>query len=239
MNTGVGDAYDIGWKLAAFLNSQGGEALLDSYEIERRPVALRNVAMSGSNAEVHLKYVTWVRQETPGLVRSNTLDGRKFRDRIRAHVLANDGENKSLGIEMGYRNDMSPVIVYDSRPQKEPEWTQRNYYPSTWPGARAPHVFLSDGVTPIYDLLGPDYTLVDFTADGLNAKEFATIAIQLKVPLSTVHLPDEAHVRQIWERDAVLLRPDLHVAWRGDGEQPPKPTAIEDILRISAGKQIN
>ncbi|RHZ53582.1 uncharacterized protein CDV56_106449 [Aspergillus thermomutatus] len=237
MNTGVGDAYDIGWKLAMALHSQGGEALLDSYEIERRPVALRNVAMSGRNAEVHLKYVTWVRQGTPGLVRSDTLEGRELRERIRAHVLANDGENKSLGIEMGYRHSGSPVVVYDSRPEKEPEWTPQSYHPSTWPGARAPHVFLNDGVTAVYDLLGPDYTLVDFTADGLNAKMFATIAAQLKVPLSTVHLPDDAHVRQIWERDAVLLRPDLHVSWCGDGEQPPETSAIEDILRISTGKR--
>lgn len=242
MNTGLGDAYDIGWKLAAVLNGTGGEFLLDSFEIERRPVAIRNVDMSGVHTQVHMKYVEWVKQEAPGTVLSSTEQGEELRDRIKAHVLANDGENQDLGIEMGYRNNGSPVVVTDRAPdgetEKEPQWNVRDYIPSTWPGARAPHVFLNDGETSIYDLFGPDYSLVDFTQNGHFAKEFATASSRLGIPLTVVHLPEEKHARKIWERDVVLVRPDLHVSWRSAvGLTSHWQTPIEDILLISTGKK--
>lgn len=237
MNTGLGDAYDLGWKLPMFLSGQGGDALLDSYEIERRPVAIRNVAMSGTNAGVHLKYASWVHEEPLRGVGSNTAARKELHERIRDHVVTNDGENKSLGIEMGYRHSTSPIIVADGTVEKEPAWTEREYFPSTWPGARAPHVLLKDHVTAIFDLLGPDYTVVDFTDEGRVAREFSVIAARLEVPLAILHLPEEEHAQRIWERDTVLVRPDQHVSWRGNSSQPPSLSEIEYILLVSSGRQ--
>jgi FAD-dependent monooxygenase len=237
MNTGLGDAYDLGWKLAMVLHKQGGEKLLDSYEVERRPVAIRNVSKSGINAEVHMKYASWVNAEPAGTIRSETPAGRNLRERLRSHVLTDDGENKNLGIEMGYRHSKSPVIVPDGNPNDEPIWTEKDYFPSTWPGARAPHVYLNDGVTPIFDLLGFDFTLVDFTGDGSVGKEFAVVATRLDIPLSLLHLPNEKHARQIWERDIVLVRPDHHVSWRSNVSQSPNQVEIEDILLVSSGRK--
>lgn len=134
MNTGLGDAYDIGWKLAMFLNGQGGERLLESYEAERRSVAVRNVAMSGRHAQVHMDYAGWVRQTSEGEVRSDSPEGQALRERIRSHVCANDGENKSLGIEMGYRLSSS-IILLEEDPVNEPKWSERDYVATTWPGS--------------------------------------------------------------------------------------------------------
>ncbi|KNG83319.1 hypothetical protein ANOM_007572 [Aspergillus nomiae NRRL 13137] len=237
MNTGVGDAYDLGWKLAMVLQGQCGERLLESYEIERRPVAIRNVAMSGTNVEMHMKYVSWVRGEPAGTVRSETPAGKDLRERIRSHVLAHDGENKYLGIEMGYRHTTSPVIVPDGDPKEQPPWTARDYFPSTWPGARAPHVYLNDGVTSIFERFGFDFTVVDFTEEGRVGEEFSAVAARLEIPLSVLHLPQEKHARQVWERDVVLIRPDHHVSWRSNVSQPPSREEIENALLISSGRR--
>lgn len=237
MNTGVGDAYDIGWKLAMVLHGQGGEKLIESYEIERRPVAVRNVAKSGTNAEVHMTYASWVQDGPAGTIRSDNPDGEKLREQIRSHVLINDGENQYLGIEMGYRNSNSPIIV-PGIPDEEPLWTEREYTPSTWPGVRVPHVYLNDGITSIFDLLGFDFTIVDFTGEGNVGKEFSVIATRLGIPLSVLHLPKEKHARQIWGRDLVLIRPDHYVSWRSTHGTKPGQIEIEKALLVSTGRSL-
>lgn len=235
MNTGLGDAYDIGWKLGMFLNGQGGERLLESYEAERRPVAVRNVAMSGRHAQVHMDYAGWVRQTSEGEVRSDRPAGQALRERIRSHVCANDGENKSLGIEMGYRLSSSIILLEDDDPGNEPRWSERDYVATTWPGSRVPNVILGDGVA-IHDRLGPDFTLVDFTLDGVYAKEFNRAIPQVKSRLTVVHLPQETTARKLWERSAVLVRPDMHVAWRsGETEGPWSKEGTERVLKSCLG----
>jgi len=234
MNTGIGDAYDIGWKLAMYLNGQGGQRLLESYEAERRPVALRNVAMSGRHAQVHMDYAGWVRQTSEGEVRSDGPEGHVLRERIRSHVCANDGENKSLGIEMGYRVSSS-VILLEEGPIKEPRWSERDYIATTWPGSRVPNIILSDGVA-IYDCLGRDFTLVDFTLDGAYAKEFNRAILQMKSKLAVVHLPQETVAQKLWEKPAVLVRPDMHVAWRsGETQGPWSKEVAENVLKTCLG----
>ncbi|PYH37631.1 monooxygenase [Aspergillus neoniger CBS 115656] len=234
MNTGLGDAYDIGWKLAMFLNDQGGERLLESYETERRPVAVRNVAMSGRHAQVHMNYAGWVRQTSEGEVRSNSPEGQALRERIRCHVYANDGENKSLGIEMGYRLSSS-IILLEEDPIKEPRCSERDYVATTWPGSRVPNIMLKDGVS-IHDRLGPDFTLVDFTIDGAYAKELDRATPKVTKRLTIVHLPQETMARKLWERSAVLVRPDMHVAWRsGETDVPWSKEDTERVLKRCLG----
>ena len=106
----------------------------------------------------------------------------------------------------------------------------RYYDPTTTPGSRVPHVFLKDGTTSIYDLLDEAFTLVDFSQDGEHAAAFAQVARQMHVPLTTVHLPGEPHVRQIWERDAVLVRPDDFSAWRSDRPCRPSLGTVRAVL---------
>ncbi|KAJ4154470.1 hypothetical protein NW754_001419 [Fusarium falciforme] len=234
MNTAVGDSFDLGWKLAAVIKGWGGSGLLQSYEAERKPVAVRNIERSGVHHKVHQDYVCWVIEAGSGAL-SATKDGLALRERIKAHVLEHDGENVDHGIEMGYRYNGSSIILKDQGEAKdEPEWDYRRYIPSTWPGARAPHVFLNDGKTSIFDLFGPGFTLVDFAPDRRWVTKFETVASRLGVPLTPVHLPQEHHARAVWESDAVLVRPDDHVAWRSPVSSVDQ-VDFDHILKVATG----
>jgi FAD-dependent monooxygenase len=238
MNTAVGDSFDIGWKLAAVLAGHGGAgALLQSYESERRPVAARNIERSGVHWSQHSFYKDLVEQ-TGDAVRARTPQGEDLRRQIARHLGTHDGENKDHGIELGYRYNGSGVIIPDGDGTEEPPWKYEAYIPSTWPGARAPHVFLKDGTTSVFDLFGqgPEYTLLDFTPAGRYIAAFGPEAAKLAIPLKSVHLPDEPHVKKIWERDAVLVRPDDHVAWRasgsgGSGDKGPEGVDV-DVTKV-------
>jgi hypothetical protein len=238
MNTAVADSFDIGWKLGAVLAGYGGPALLQSYHSERRPVAERNIEHSGVHWTVHTTW--WGLSVTPSIT-SQDQDGKELRARIAEHNRQYDGENKDQGIELGYRYTGSPVIVADEE-GKEPYWEKRHYVPSTWPGARAPHVFLKDGKTSIFDLFGTgrEYSLVDFTDDGRYIRRFEPMARKLHIPLKTIHLHEEEHTRAIWERDTALIRPDDHVAWRaklGSTEKDVDGLDVENVLLVAVGQR--
>src|ERR1700691_3740179 len=133
----------------------------------------------------------------------------------------------------------SPVIFQDSDGTKEPIWDYHRYVPSTWPGARAPHVFLKDGKTSILDLYGKEWTLIEFTSSSTSPSAipvFTKVAVELNIPLTPVHIQDEDHVRAIWERNIVLIRPDGHVAWRNNSA-PHTTEEVKDILEIVVGKK--
>jgi hypothetical protein len=134
---------------------------------------------------------------------------------------------------MGYRYGGSPIVLSDGETGTEPEWFPTHYVPSTWPGHRAPHVFLSDG-RPIFDLYGEDYTLVDFTPDGRGAE---LVALDDKHAIVHVHLPNEPNARKVWERNFVLVRPDGHVSWRSD--DVPSPKAGLNVLKTALGWEKN
>jgi hypothetical protein len=235
MNTALGDSFDIGWKLAAVLDGYGGQHLLRSYEAERRPVAVRNIDHSGVHAAVHFEWWEWCQKVGNEVVTSKTEDGRKLRTQIANHLQEHDGENKDQGIELDYRYNNSPVIVPDKN-SREPAWMAAQYTPSTWPGARAPHVFLADGKTSIFDLFSSNYTLIDFSKDGKWAKMFHSVAKTLAIPLKAVLLPNEAHAQSIWGRAAFLIRPDDHVAWRAASDAQAE-VDIEEVLLIAVGQR--
>jgi 2-polyprenyl-6-methoxyphenol hydroxylase-like FAD-dependent oxidoreductase len=215
MNTGAGDAVDVGWKLAALINGFGGPKLLDSYEAERRPVVLRNMRQSRRHLDVHFGHIELVHR-----------DARP--DEIAAWITAQPPENNYEGMYLGYRYDDSPVVCRDG--SIEPESDPVRYHPTTWPGGRPPHVLLGDG-TALFDRLGPEFTLVDFAGDG-RADALLSAAAQARVPIQHLVVSDP-HARALWERDLVLLRPDQHVAWRGQAA-PLDPAAIIRRVRGAA-----
>ncbi|KAL3456924.1 hypothetical protein BJX64DRAFT_293607 [Aspergillus heterothallicus] len=237
MNTAVGDSFDIGWKLAAVVHGHGGAHLLDSYERERRPVAVRNIERSGVHWSVHSAYKDWC-AEQPGVVLELSERGEDIRAKIAEWFSSHDAENLDIGLEMGYWYTSSNVVVIDKPREEEPPFHERENVPTTWPGARVPHVFLKDGVTSTHDLLGTgsEYTLIDFTSTGSYTDSFVYEAKTLKIPVKSVHLPDEDHVRRIWERDAILVRPDDHVAWRSSLSDKQQLN-VRRILQIAVGQK--
>lgn len=216
MNTAVGDSFDIGWKLSAVLKGDAGPELLSSYEAERRPVAEKNLEQAKKNWGVHGEW--WgMAQEARDVICQQSAEGGDAREKIKQFVETHDMENRAFGLELDYRYRESPIIAR-SEGDEESTWDEARYTPSTWPGIRAPSVWSKDGKQNIHHLLGqgPEFTLVDFSQEGFYADAFARESEMLEIPLRVVRLPEEDHARKIWERDAVLVRPDDHVAWRSD-----------------------
>jgi 2-polyprenyl-6-methoxyphenol hydroxylase-like FAD-dependent oxidoreductase len=209
MNTGVGDALDLSWKLAATLQGWGGDNLLNSYEIERRQVGERNVGASRYASTGRRK---WRSQFKPN-IRDNTPEGQATRDNLaRIADIEQRKTNEMIGSELGYRYVDSPII--DNIPGG-PELLFREYHPTTWPGARLPHVWLADG-TPMQDRIPDDsFTLLRL---GRTRADTAGIEDALKshgAPLTVLGVADDA-ARDIYGYDLILLRPDMHIVWRGN-----------------------
>lgn len=230
MNMGIGDAYDLGWKLAASMNYAGPD-LLRSYEPERRPVALRNVEHSGVHMQVHLNMNEFLAEGDPHRIDWPTEEGKALRQRIHEHYQAHDGENKDFGIEMGYIYE-SNVIQKTDPGEVKPTFQTSQYTPSSWPGSRAPHVFLSDG-SAIFDHLGKDWSLVTFADNEADVKILLMTAASLHIPIKHVDLRGQEHAHSIWKFELVLVRPDEHVAWRSNSVGGA--TKAREILEFAVG----
>ncbi len=220
MNIGVGDSMDLGWKLGAIINGWGGPKLLESYGLER------------ANAE------RWIQDEcihntgllAPQLVEDGISDdgpeGDAVRERVGARVLeVKSKEFNSIGAQLGYRYDESPIIVDDGSPR--PPTSMGHYEPSARPGARAPHVWLADG-SSLYDHFGTGFTLLKLDPDS-DTSPIEAAAAGRGVPLE-VFEPEADGLADLYEARLALIRPDHHVAWRGDGP-PSDPEAIIDRVR--------
>jgi 2-polyprenyl-6-methoxyphenol hydroxylase-like FAD-dependent oxidoreductase len=226
MNTGVGDAFDLSWKLAATLEGWGGPELLDSYEIERRQVGERNI---GASRYATLGYRKWRSQWRPE-IRDDTAAGRAVRDNLaKVADVEQRKVNEMIGAELGYRYVDSPII--DNIPGG-PEHLFRTYQPTSWPGARLPHVWLEDG-TPIQDRIpNTAYTLL--CLNGSHETAALEKAFRARsTPFGVLHVASEA-ARAIYERDLILLRPDMHVVWRGNS--PPDNPAELAALATGHGR---
>jgi 2-polyprenyl-6-methoxyphenol hydroxylase-like FAD-dependent oxidoreductase len=226
LNTGLGDAVGIGWMLEALVKGWGGPGLLDAYGAERRPIAIRNGSSSTRN------YQGWVRRDSDyEKIDAPGADGDAARASIGSQLSAMlYPEWNSLGIALGYRYSNSPVVVPDGSP--EPEDDASAYIQSARPGHRAPHAWLEDGRSTI-DLFGRGFVLLRLGALAPHVEIFTQAASAAGVPLRVEHLCEPEPVR-LYERALVLVRPDGHVAWRGD-QLPDDPAAV---LRICCGKSI-
>jgi hypothetical protein len=231
MNMGIADAFDLGWKLAAVINGEAGSGLLKSYELERRPVALRNVERSGVHFQVHDQLREILTGGDLHRLDGDTEEARKLRAAIHEHYQKHDGENKDFGIEMGYRYE-SPVIIRD-KDAEQPIWTPAQYTPTSWPGGRPPHIFLSGG-TPIFDKFGKDWTLLVFSEENCGQEFVNGAATSLSMPLKLVSLSGEELAKTLYEKVLVLVRPDQHVAWRAD--KVHSMLEAETILNVVTGR---
>ena len=217
MNGGVGDAVNFGWKLAAVIQGWGGEELLDSYEIERRQFHDRALAETIQNSEDN-------ELVTPGL--EDPIRGETLRATLGDQIRRTKPKNfQSLGISLGYRYENSPVMVSDGTPPT-PYETSR-YIPTAKPGHRAPHAWLSDG-TALFDHFGRAFTLLVLGPREVECSRLEHAAGACGVPL-TVLRRSEPELRELYQANLVLIRPDQHVGWRSDTE-PEDPSAVLDIL---------
>jgi hypothetical protein len=117
-----------------------------------------------------------------------------------------------LGIEAGYRYVGSPVVWPEAGDGPDPD--NPHYVPTSWPGARFPHVWLNDG-TALHDRLGPGYTLLRLGGSQADVSGLERALRATGAPLDVLDLRDE-RVRETAGFDLLLVRPDLHVVWRGN-----------------------
>ncbi len=218
MNTGVGDAIDLSWKLAATLQGWGGAKLLGSYELERRQVGERNVAASTFASRGRNKWRSLWRPN----IRDNTPEGAETRTELaRVAKIEQTKGNKMTGAELGYRYADSPLIWPE--PGEAPEHDFMNYVPTTWPGARLPHVWLGEG-RAMQDRIGNvlTYTLLRLGRTKADTAGLERAFAARGAPLQILDVADETP-RAVYGRDLLLLRPDMHVVWRGNA--PPEDAA--------------
>jgi 2-polyprenyl-6-methoxyphenol hydroxylase-like FAD-dependent oxidoreductase len=217
MNTGIGDVANLGWKLALALRTATGPSLLDSYEAERKPIALRNTSRAAHNYAADLALTTSEDLDDTG-ERGVAARGRAARQ----VVTTRETEWRSVGVQLGFRYIDSPIIWYDTVAEPPSDDASR-YMPVIRPGHRAPHAWLDHGSSTI-DLFRLDHVLLRLdtalSVDGW-VDQFASWGAQLDV----IDLDDTAK-RAYAGAALVLVRPDGMIAWHGPADA--------DAARIAA-----
>ena len=217
MNTGIGDVTNLCWKLAAVHQGWAGPRLMESYEIERRPMGVRN-----SQLGVRCTRVMDGWELAPDFEASGTA-AEAARRAFGARIMEEDRpQYLTVGIQLGERYEPSPIIWPDRGEAPPDHWD--SYTPLDRPGARAPHFWLAPG-RAAYDEFGQGFTLLDLGSDD-DARAIETAATARGVPLKTLQLkpPDG-----LYRSKLVLIRPDQHIAWHGDGV--PDAMAVIDRVR--------
>ena len=228
MNTGIGDAVDLSWKLDAVLAGWGGDGLLDSYHAERRPVGLRNSRQASANLGRML-----LPRSNPALL-DDTEEGAETRARLGAEFAeAMRHEWHTMGIHLGYFYDGSPICRSDGTPT--PVDDPMTYDQSARPGCRAPHVWLQDGRSTL-DLFGQGFVLLRLGPTPPDAADILAEAERHGVPLGIIDI-DEADVLDAYQSPLVMIRPDGHVAWRGDAVSDD-PAALIDRVRGAEARAV-
>ena len=207
MNMGVGDAVDLGWKIAATLQGWSGPGLVGTYEVERRPIHRKVMEEAVENHKMMLGS-PW---------REGLDDDGPAGEGLRRDVGARLHEIKAreyhtLGTVLGLCYEGSPIIARDNEPV--PPQGGPVYTPSAYPGCLAPHGWLDDGRS-LYDAFGSGFALVaSDDAERSEIDKACAQADELGVPLKII-CPGEQIARR-YEAKLALVRPDQIVAWRGD-----------------------
>ena len=209
MHTGVGEAGNLAWKLAAMLDGWGGPGLLATYETECRPIAVRNVELSTAA----FRHITSI----PGA------------DAARETLEDNDPKLDSLTISEQTRTqycyENSPICIADGTP---PPPDTGQFIASARPGTRAPHAWINPE-TSMLDRFGDGFVLLRLADEPPDGDPLAEAASGLDMPLEIIDVAD-ADIAALYERALVLVRPDGHVAWRDDAA-PADPRAL--LERVS------
>ena len=213
MNMGIGDALDLGWKLAATLSGWGGPDLLDSYEIERRQIHQRVIAESVANHAVLSEHLAVDDIEAAGPA------GDSVRSEVGARILATKRrEFDSLGIVLGSRYHQSPLMLPGAGAQIDDDAC--NYRPSASAGCLAPHAWLQNGTAcgaSLYDHFSVSGLTLLITRQAMAGKAAAVVeaAAAQAIPLEIL-APDCARLVQLYGCDFALIRPDQYIAWSGN-----------------------
>jgi 2-polyprenyl-6-methoxyphenol hydroxylase-like FAD-dependent oxidoreductase len=227
MNAGIADAMNLSWMLAGVVKGWADSALLEAYEMERRPITEQV-----SQYAMNMSLARFSQQDAiPDTIEQRGPQGDAARARIgRQAYEMNVGQFCCGGLNFGYFYADSPIIAYDG--EAAPAYTMYDFSQSTVPGCRTPHLWLRDGRS-LYDTLGPDFTLLRFDPT-VDIDALVAAARHRGVPMTVVDVESD-DAAALYRHKLLLSRPDQHVAWRGDS--PPRdPVALIDRVRGALGR---
>jgi 2,4-dichlorophenol 6-monooxygenase len=253
-NTSIQDAYNLSWKLAYVLRGLAGAGLLDSYDAERAPVGRQIVLRANKSIEEFgpiFQALGLIDTSDPELMQrniaarsENTPEAARQRDSLRLALELKDYEFNAHGVELGHRYSSGAIIsdgTVEPAYSRDPELY---YHPTTWPGARLPHVWLGrDGRrVSTHDLAGHGrFTLFTGISGQAWADAATTVAAELGLELTGYVIGpgrpyldlynDWARIREVAEDGCVLVRPDAHVAWRSAGRLADPAAELSRVLR--------
>ncbi len=224
MNAGIADAANLAWLLAARIQGWGGPGILDAYEAERLPIT-EQVSLFAMN---HAHAMAKQRKGVPGGIELPGPEGDALRKKLGGEAYElNVQQYCCAGLNFGYFYDHSPLIVYDE--EAAPAYSMGHYSPSSVPGCRTPFVMLDDG-TPLYDVMGPGYTLLRFD----TAVDISSLEREMRsrgIPLCVIDVRSLDERLCAYRHKLLLSRPDQHVAWRGDS----LPEKIAELAAVLSG----
>ena len=245
-NTSIQDAYNLAWKLSLVLKGQASPQLLDTYNTERAPIA-QQIVDRANKSRTQFGQIFKALGMTPDAPEGRTIESRKDdsaegaaqREELREAIKLKDYEFNAHGVELGQRYK-SAAVVPDGTPEplydRDPELY---YHPTTWPGARIPHCWLTRGTDTVstLDVVGKGrFTLL--TGIGGDAWVKAAEAVSEKLGLEIQALVigpgheledlygDWARLREITDTGCLVVRPDAHVAYRAHSVEADPATAL-------------
>jgi 2,4-dichlorophenol 6-monooxygenase len=260
-NTSIQDSYNLAWKLAAVLNGQAAPSLLDSYSIERAPVAERIVKRANKSSREFVDLfvalgITEAKTEEE-MVRqieerkANTPEGVAKRAALVKAMELKNYEFNAHGVELGqfYESD---AVVPDGSTRPGPTRDPDLYYEaSTVPGAHLPHAWVGDNRARLAMMdLAPyaRFTLITGIAGEAWEDAADKVAHELGVPLETVVIGpgrpvtdlyyDWTKLREVEESGALLVRPDKHIGWRAMSLPDDPESALRDALAAILGRTV-
>ncbi len=213
MATGIEEAVNLAWKLTAQLQGWGGPRLLDSYTDERHAIARRTVELSTRAYRNIASIPGWTHGQAPNAVLE------EWRSHLDRYTIPDH-------VKMQYTYENSPICVLDGTPAPDPE--PKIFAPSSRPGSRAPHIWLSDG-RAIFDHFDEGFTLLRFGDSAPSGESLLSAARARGLPIHEAVIPD-AGAAAMYVKPLVLVRPDGHVAWRADAA-PAEPLGVIDRIR--------
>ena len=209
MNAGIADAMNLSWTLAAYLNGWASEKILEVYQIERQPIT-GQVSKFAMNHAIQLHKE---RLQVPHNIEDDSAEGEENRQQFGEKLYhLNVRQYCCSGLNFGYFYEHSPIIHYDD--ETAPSYDMNVFESSTVPGCRVPHFYLKDG-SSLYDVLGTGYTLLSFD-NSQCFNEIEQQAQQLGIPLKILQIKDSIPTDLGYKTSMVMVRPDQHVAWRGN-----------------------
>ena len=254
-NTSIQDGFNLAWKLAYVIKDKAGAELLDTYSIERSPIAKQIVTRANQSiAEFGPIFEALGLTDTQDPVKmkknmderkQNSPKAEKQRQALREAIAFKKYEFDAHGVEMNHRYKSNSVLTEGD---KEPEFKKDKelfYEPTTYPGARIPHAW-------VYDKTGVKHSLLDLCGKGnfsiftgiggeewLKAAKNIETQLGIKIQCNIIgpdqdfedHAGEWSSIREISDSGLILVRPDQHICWRSKDMISNSSEKLMDVMK--------